>query len=368
MPRLFPTHQLPVLEEGKVSRVEWTREQVACLVAHQFLGTMQAPEWQEGFQNFDIWFQGEQVHARAPGIYLTAVVEYFRGWSVEDGRLGGSEWMVSYELVPRAGRSSEEHSLGDVDLGVVGRDTPMGEISMEPMREETSEAAFLGTNGDAVVIAANRFIGFGRSATQEEVFVGTTPEACPAVLVTPPLLDHQVLVVRGCEATVKTVGQKREIKLAGVHGVHADDPEAYTRTWRDRTMLFMDALELDAYDDGQYADIELANLEREFRKAMIAFGSGRYHRVHTSLWGCGAFGGDPGVKMIILWLAASFQGTALIITYEAERSEFAHNMLALIERVQTHSIRASKVFELLRTAKGQGLAKGTFLSWALFQI
>ena len=368
MPRLFPTHQLPVLAQGNVSRVELSREQVACLVAHQFLGTMQAPAWQEGFQNFDIWFQGEQPHERAPGIYLAAVLEYFRGVASADAPLKDREWTVTYELVAGDEKSEKEGGEGGVDLGMGGWDAAMGEISLVSMSEKTSEAAFLGTNGDAVIIAANRFVGFGRSATQEEVFVGTTPEACPAVLVTPPLLSHQVLVVRGCEATVKTVGQKRQTRMAGVHGMRGSDSEISRKMWRDRTMLFMDALELDSYTDGRYADLDSANIEREFRKAMVAFGSGRYHRIHTSLWGCGAFGGDPGVKMVILWLAASIQGAALTVTYEADRGDFAHNMLAFIDRVQPLALRAPKVVELLRTADRQSLAKGAFLSWALSQI
>jgi poly(ADP-ribose) glycohydrolase len=365
MPRLFPSHQLPIIKEGGIARLELSRERVACLVVHQFLGTMSAPMWQEGFQNFEIWYQGEQVHERTPGIYLTAMLDYLESVSATSAFSDQDEWKITYELASLSGDSKLASGQADIDFDPEGHDTELGDIFLEPFCERSAEAEYLGTNGNAVVISANRFIGFGRSATQEEVFVGTTPEACPAVLVTPPLASHQMLVVRGCEAMVKTVGQGRQISLAGGHNLEADKHGVHKNMWRSRTMLFMDALELDSFDDEQYPDIKHANIKREFVKAIVGFGSGRYPRIYTGLWGCGAFGGDPGVKMVILWLAASIQGSALTVTYEAEREDFARSMLAFVDKTKDRRHRVSDLMQLLWTAEGNGLAKGTFLDWAM---
>ena len=368
MPRLFPSHQLPVLKEGGTTRLELSREQVACLVVHQFLGTMGAPVWQEGFQNFDIWYQGEQPHETAPQIYLTAVLNYLQRISATFPLPTQEDWTITYELASGSSNKKVPSGQEDTDFDFQGRDTELGDVVVEPSCEGTSEAEYLGTNGNAVIVSANRFIGFGRSATQEEVFVGTTPEACPAVLVTPPLAAHQVLVVRGCEAIVKTVGQGRQITLAGEHRVPPDQAEAYKNMWQGRTMLFMDALELDSFDNEQYPDIKHANIEREFTKATVGFESGRYANIYTGLWGCRTFGGDPGVKMVILWLAASVHGSVLSVTYESEREGFARKMLAFVDRVRVRGIGVSGVFELLLAAEGNGLANGTFLDWAMSQM
>lgn len=90
-------------------------------------------------------------------------------------------------------------------------------------------------------MSANKVVGFGQSATQEQVHVGTSPEACPAVLITPPLRDDQALIVRGPQAMVNITGQQRDICLEEV-----PTPDGGVNAWWERTMVFMDALELDA--------------------------------------------------------------------------------------------------------------------------
>ncbi|KAL1608508.1 hypothetical protein SLS60_003450 [Paraconiothyrium brasiliense] len=353
MPRLFPMHRLPVLKDGGAGKVELSREQVGCLVAHQLLSTLAAPLWQDGFQNFEIWYQGEQPHVSAPEIYITAVLDYFAQIATAVKR---PEWTVTYEL------SSQSEPF---DHGMLqDRMKELGDIELRPMSEKTSESESLGTSGNAVVISANRFIGFGRSATQEEVFVGTTPEACPGVLVTPPLTDSQVLVVRGCEAVVKTVGQGRQIRMCGTHTKpHDEIGEEHRNKWRDRTMLFMDALELDSYDGAAYPDVEHANVEREMAKALRAFGSANYPRIYTGLWGCRTFGGDPEVKMTILWLAATVKESALVITYEEEREDFAQKLARFVDLVRARGYKVGDVWDLLWEAEGSGIAKWGFLDW-----
>ena len=37
--------------------------------------------------------------------------------------------------------------------------------------------------------------------------------------------------------------------------------------------------------------------------------------VATGNWGCGAFGGDPHLKSLIQWMAASYAGTPRLIYY-----------------------------------------------------
>lgn len=153
----------------------------------------------------------------------------------------------------------------------------------------------LGLPSGAAVVSAHRYIGFGQSAAQEEVHVGSSPEACPAVLVTPPLGPSQVLVIRGAKAVMNITGQRRDIKAM------AQDTKQGRVDWRQRTMLFMDALELDVEDDESgLPDLKPDHLAREINKAAIAFSSGPYDVVWSPLWGCGAFGGDPFVKVALL--------------------------------------------------------------------
>merc|ERR1711864_32534 len=54
------------------------------------------------------------------------------------------------------------------------------------------------------------------------------------------------------------------------------------------------------------------NVDRELNKAFVAFHGpsnvSRLQAVATGNWGCGAFGGDPRLKLVIQWLAASEAG------------------------------------------------------------
>ncbi|KAG7292847.1 hypothetical protein NEMBOFW57_002892 [Staphylotrichum longicolle] len=110
---------------------------------------------------------------------------------------------------------------------------------------EEAGAGVWGCLGGAAVVSANKYVGFGQSATQEEIHVGSSPEACPAVLLTPPLRDDQVLVVRGAQAMANITGQRRDIKVEGM-----PLPDGGQKAWQERTMLFMDALELDMAEEG----------------------------------------------------------------------------------------------------------------------
>jgi poly(ADP-ribose) glycohydrolase len=96
--------------------------------------------------------------------------------------------------------------------------------------------------------------------------VGSTPEACTAVLVTPPLCDGDVLVVRGVQAIIEIgdYGRDAELKATSETGMQRD--------WSKRTMLFMDALELDSFDaQGGYfiPDVLPGNMDRELMKSIL---------------------------------------------------------------------------------------------------
>ena len=131
-------------------------------------------------------------------------------------------------------------------------------------------------------------------------------------------------MVRGAESMIEMEGYGREAKLKAIL-------EKGTWHWSRRTMLFMDALELDSFDtqDGHFVpDLLSGNVDRELTKAYTAFNSGlkiacsgsdsdAYSEVVTGLWGCGAFGGNKEIKTLIQWCAASMANVPLTFVCEA---------------------------------------------------
>lgn len=348
MPTLFPGSQIPILGRQQWSLV-FSRRQVACLVVHQFLCTLTAPTWQDGFQDFHIWYSSEQPHTKAVEAYLTALVEYF--FRLVDGEefsplvSGVEDWPISYTL----------HTTQD-PLFADDSSTPLTDLRVMITPEASTSPSLLGLPDGAAVISANKFIGFGRTGTQEETHVGASPECCPAVLITPPLEANQALVVTGPEAMVTVSGYQRSARCGKILRPEATDtPQEHRAKWRHRTMLFMDAMELDL--DGRDAglpDLKSGNVDRELRKAYTAFSSYKqsdrsaYSMIYTGYWGCGTFGGNPGVKSLIQWCAASLAGCdSTFICSGEERRLFGEQLEKFVGEVKDKTT-ASDLVKVLR--------------------
>ncbi|KAK1242719.1 hypothetical protein MKX08_005531 [Trichoderma sp. CBMAI-0020] len=324
LPGLFPAAQkIPVLQPGQKLRL--TTKEVSCLVAHQFLCTYQLPPWRDGYHDFSIWYGSGQRHPQAVRMYLTALFSYFDQFSAESrmGNLGTSlDSHVEFSL--HAFDGPETFLAWELDQYPLMR---LIVVPLEKFSTEPQEAAYQGHSG-AAVVSANKDIGFGQSATQEELYVGNCPEACPAVLFTPTLQDNQVLVIRGARPMLRIFGQRRDIvweKLA-------------LGEKQGGRMLFMDALELDeAEGSAMLPDLKQENLTREIRKAYTAFSSwsdGANPTVWTGLWGCGAFNGDPASKAILMWMAASMAGKELRLLVDASQKDFGVKFGRFIEKAQ----------------------------------
>ncbi|TRX92375.1 hypothetical protein FHL15_006761 [Xylaria flabelliformis] len=192
--------------------------------------------------------------------------------------------------------------LGDDGFAAIGSSpVPLCPIEVVAVDNYQTCPTQLGMPSGAAVVSVNRFVGFGQSATQEEL-----------------------LIVKGVEAVLNIIGKRRGIKIAAQEVGGSVD-------WRQRAMLFMDASELDVEsDENGLPDLAPQNLIRDLNKAMIAFCSGSYEVIYSPLWGCGAFGGDPFVKLVLLWCAASVAHTSLKIICGRDAQEITLNLNNLI--------------------------------------
>ncbi|PTB41555.1 uncharacterized protein TrAFT101_009837 [Trichoderma asperellum] len=354
LPDFFPAREIPVLRPGK--KLCLTTKEVACLVAHQFLCTFQCPPWREGYHDFSIWYGSGQRHPQAVRMYLTALFSYFEESSAESWmRSSGPSVDIQVEFSLHAFDGPETYSAWKWDESRLGRLTivPLERFSTEPQ-----EAAYQGHSG-AAVVSANRDIGFGQSATQEELYVGNCPEACPAVLFTPTLQDGQVLVARGARPMLRILGQRRDI----------DWEKLESEKRQGGRMLFMDALELDeAERSALLPDLKQENIMREIRKAYTAFSSWSdgENLIWTGLWGCGAFNGDPATKVILMWMAASLAGKQLRLLVDASQKDFGVHFGQFVERVQV--VWTVKDLHNCLTTIPQGIGRWETMDWLLENV
>lgn len=316
LPEHFPAGGIPVLSPGLV--LEFSRAQVACLVVHQFLCTLESPPWRDGYFDFSIWYASQQRHPQAVDMYFAALLDYLEALPddmTDQSEPGSAAVVYSLHEYPR---HAPPHA-------------PLSQITVETVEEYDTSLQELSRQGEAgaVVVSANKHIGFGQSATQEEMYVGNCPEACPAVLVTPPLQDDQSLTIDGASPMLRISGQRRNIRWKRL--------EATGR--QGGRLLFMDALEIDELDDSHgLPDLQPLNIEREIHKAYTAFSSWQPSadgRVFTGIWGCGAFNGDPGVKMVILWIAASLAGRRLVVVCDGSHGDFPRQLRQMVDLVPT---------------------------------
>ncbi|KAL1836451.1 hypothetical protein VTJ49DRAFT_5139 [Mycothermus thermophilus] len=366
MPDLFPSHDIPCLGSpfrkravngAEEDTISLSRRQAACLVVHQFLRTLRAPAWkdeEEGLHEFGLWYSGAgQRQESAARAYLAALMAYFEEVVCREEEEEG--WVVEYTL-----RTVDEDQVQGLLEGEAIR---LADVEVEIVERFDTSPASLGVPGGAAVVAANKVIGFGQSATQEEVHVGSTPEACPAVLFTPPLEDDQVLIVRGAQGMVNITGARRDIQVEAL-----TVPDGGVSSWRTRTMLFMDALELDMADPAEgLPDLLPGNLDRELRKAYTTFSSGHLREIRTGLWGCGAFCGDPGVKMLVLWLAASLARTKPVVVCDGSEREFAEEFLSVVGTATAVLHDAAALWQLLGQMP-RLLVRGETLPWIAAQL
>jgi poly(ADP-ribose) glycohydrolase len=306
-------------------------------VIHQFLGSLPSQPWEtDSHPDFTIWYSSniKNGHSGAVEAYLTALFVYFERVARATTSDGDSDYPIIFTL-----RTGVDGTPKDILLG------PMT-VVYEP--SPTTAPAFLGIPDGACVISANKNVGFGQSASQEEMHVGCSPECCPIVLFTPTLRDKEVLVVQGPEAMVAIKGYGRDARVdefqAGQH-----------LKWARRTMLFMDALELDWYDNrDQLPDLLPGNVDRELCKAYTAFSSRNdaYSHIVTGLWGCRSFGGNSDIKTLIQWCAASMAGVPLhFVCAGADQQDFASQLARIVEHGRKHAWRAESILGHLRALR-----------------
>ncbi|KLJ06268.1 hypothetical protein EMPG_10309 [Blastomyces silverae] len=307
MPQLFPESSLLSLSEEH-RELELSRRQAGCLVIHQFLCSLPKQPWPtDSSQDFRIWYSSGSRHSMATRAYLSSLFTYFQ-------RLSGvgaetepvlsplmNEWPIIFTL-----SILQESRVVQLDPSLL--EHPLCRLTVVHLPTASTEPSLLGLPDGACVVSANKNVGFGQTGTQEETQVGSSPESCPVVLLTPTLQDNQVLIVQGAEAMVTMKGYGREARLDSVltadYGFSAGDSQ--WSKWRRRTMLFMDALQLDQFtvDKRTIAD----HLP----------GHSNYTEIVTGLWGCGAFGGNPQTKTLIQWCAASMARTNLRLVLSGE--------------------------------------------------
>ena len=147
---------------------------------------------------------------------------------------------------------------------------------------------------------ANAFLGggvFHGGCVQEEIRFSVCPELCLGMLVSPRMRDDEAILLEGAARLAESSGYAGTLRHAGPRDTSDDRPDV--------GVLAVDALHFGRR--GAQAQWQAQACLREMGKLRAGFGDD-LGTFATGNWGCGAFGGDPRLKSLLQWLAASASG------------------------------------------------------------
>ena len=351
MPELFPTGKLLILRTGVECQVAFTREQVACLLVHMFLCSLQPSSENTFWVNFSIWYK---TPVTAPMLcYLQTLLTYFQ--KLDCNGLP-AEPLQNIAFSRRVLTQAPNWHSSEVVTKVVTAGS-----GVEP------------GEGEVQVVFSNKDIGYGSSGTQEEAVFGMSPEMCIAMLITQTLLDNEAILIKGPEIIGRYTGIGRELKFNG--------PWLETRDWSQRKLVAIDAMEFDIVDADEKWEVEElkeVNLQRELNKCFCGFGflveendrtavakttnssnsalttnpaESTIPTIATGHWGCGAFGGHRQTKALIQLMAASQANTNLVF-YEIlvngeEQESFVSRFVKLSDVLDQKKVTVARLYEVL---------------------
>ncbi|XP_075245397.1 poly(ADP-ribose) glycohydrolase-like isoform X2 [Convolutriloba macropyga] len=206
---------------------------------------------------------------------------------------------------------------------------------------------------------ANQYIGggvLGEGCVQEEIRFVTHPELFVSLLFTPRLLENECLIIQGAERYCDYVGYSDSFKFLSDYC----DPSPSDSIGRKLvTLVAIDALVLRS-QEAKAQQFKLQKILRELNKAYIGFRScshtdnaslpvenaSKLTAVATGNWGCGAFGGNPELKFLIQWMAASYAGRdVLYLTFSDQN--LAKRLSKIVNSLLKKPYSVSEVWRLI---------------------
>ncbi|XP_016772532.1 poly(ADP-ribose) glycohydrolase isoform X2 [Apis mellifera] len=194
---------------------------------------------------------------------------------------------------------------------------------------------------------ANKYVGggvLGLGCVQEEIRFVICPELMVTMLVTEELDDTEALIVSGIERYSKYKGYSNTFKWVGDY---VDETPKDSSGRRLTSIVAIDAL----YFTHTQSQFNINNITRELNKAYVGFvgcegSKNNLPAVATGNWGCGAFRGNPKLKVLLQLMAAAVAGRSMVYFTFGDtnlRDAIAEMYMHFVK----HEINIAHIFSLL---------------------
>lgn len=296
----FPEGHLPFLETNNMNCVVFPRKQVASIIAGCFYCILVAPVL--GFDMLDCSFIG---------FYSTSSANAFRKlmfYLLYFDTIRTQPNLNSDISVTRISLSEEKYKELNAEfwsksVAVLKEviHNPKGKIEDSP---EAIQVDF-----------ADPYIGGGVDATgdQEQIIFLIYPELHVSYVLCEKMFRNEAILISGFQRYGSYAGYGGHIEFKGYCGdILKDKRDANNRI--PRHVIGIDAIPMPCLK----LQLENKVLLQDINKAYIGYmgdcilGKGESLPISTGKWGCGAFCGNPQLKLLLQWMAASQNGRDMI--------------------------------------------------------
>ncbi|XP_059489238.1 poly(ADP-ribose) glycohydrolase-like [Neocloeon triangulifer] len=276
-----------------------TREQIVCILANAFLCTFpnHADNKTMPQINFIGLFTSISTNPAVQKEKIKCILNYFK-LVTEYGFWGNLRDDVRFKKVSLGGSKSGAPQL-PFDPSTISLDlSKFGNIEGD---------LFECPNDSGQVMFSNKRLGggvLGNGSLQEENRFITCPELIVLKIFFPELADDEVVIVENAGQFSKCEGYGFTFKYVPID-----------RMIKTGSIIAMDAMDFSRHPLGDAAQWEAENIRRETIKAYVGFKNVKEQNIGTGFWGCGGFKGDPLLKTLIQWIAATAANKTLQLFY-----------------------------------------------------
>lgn len=290
LPELFPDG-IPMLVQHKSDQVTLTRRQCAALHAASVFNLLPSTrhQCQRASRQMDLpSFDLGHVMDKEPHKMLCLVAYFVQVAHAGEAYLNE--------------RVSFQRRCQNVSLDWARLDEPLCAASVREGCIEDSE-------GNLQADFANEYLGGGAlqgGNVQEEIRFAACPECYVGMLFCECMLENEAIFIVGTQQYSRYSGYGDEFRFATPRMVERERPGQLDRHGRwGPTITAFDALQHPGI--GQFS---ASLINRELLKAYVAClgdfeDNSRGMGFATGNWGCGVFGGEPQLKSLVQWVAAS---------------------------------------------------------------
>ncbi|MEC7987131.1 MAG: poly(ADP-ribose) glycohydrolase [Myxococcota bacterium] len=191
---------------------------------------------------------------------------------------------------------------------------------------------------------ANRYLGgasLSHGCVQEEILFSICPELNVGRLFSRYMRPNEAIAMVGAEQFAVPQGYGWSFSNGGVHQDSTPVQEGVLQSF----LVALDACDYRRRDPrSQYQEVDIL---RDVNKAYIAFGAPFGPRiVATGNWGCGVFGGNPALKLLLQWMAVS-QSNRSLLYYPWEQRPLCERVPVIVQKAIDKGIRVREMAHFL---------------------